>query len=109
MSKKLKAIESTIQPNHKEAEIWVSPTNSDDTKEVKYWNDVKDEWSEGSSGGDEGDRIMVYSFQTSVSDKIYIAVYGYESGEYYWWFGESDSGRALTHDEYKQAIINAAK
>lgn len=36
MSKKLKAIESTIQPNHKEAEIWVSPTNGDGTKEVKY-------------------------------------------------------------------------
>lgn len=51
MSKKLKAIESTIQPNHKEAEIWVTPTNEDGSKEVKYWNRKKHEWDGcGTSG-----------------------------------------------------------
>lgn len=50
MSKKLKAIESEIQPNHKEAEIWVTPTNEDGSKEIKYWNRKKDEWSECGGG-----------------------------------------------------------
>lgn len=71
MSKKLKAIESTIQPNHKEAEIWVSPTNSDGTKEVKYWNDVKDEWSEGSSGsGSAITKVAFIDLQGTSSDHM---------------------------------------
>lgn len=56
MSKKLKAIESTIQPNHKEAEIWVTPTNEDGSKEVKYWNRKKHEWD----GCDGNNPILYY-------------------------------------------------
>lgn len=55
MSKKLKAVESNIQPNHKEAELWVTPTNNDGSKEVKYWNSKTQEWSKCEGEGNGGD------------------------------------------------------
>ena len=59
MSKKLKAIESEIQPNHKEAEIWVTPTNEDGSKEIRYWNRKKDEWSECRESESKGAELLI--------------------------------------------------
>lgn len=55
MSKKLKAVESNIQPNHKEAELWVTSTNNDGSKEVKYWNSKAQSWSKCEGEGNGGD------------------------------------------------------
>lgn len=55
MSKKLKAVESNIQSNHKEAELWVTPTNNDGSKEVKYWNSKAQSWSKCEGEGNGGD------------------------------------------------------
>ena len=55
MSKKLKAVESNIQPNHKEAELWVTHTNNDGSKEVKYWNSKAQQWSKCEGEGNGGD------------------------------------------------------
>ena len=104
MSKKNKIIYSDIQPNAKEAGIWVNTTDGN----VKVEKDGK--WvDDGGSNSGGGDRILIYSFKTYVLGKVYIADYFYNYGEYGWWFGEYDSDVSLTHDEYKQAIIDAAK
>lgn len=74
MSKKLKAIESTIQPNHKEAELWVTPTENDGTKCVKYWNRKEDKWSECGGGND---KVIYYELQDGIvegSDKYYFII-----------------------------------
>lgn len=102
-----------VQPNHKEFKIWVTPTNEDGSKEVKYWNRKKHEW-DGCNGGDSTNQLMVYQFWTDIQDKRYIADYSYFDGEYSWWFWEEEIGNAnewveLTHEEYKRAIVNAAK
>ena len=77
MAKKLKVIESNIQPNPKEAEIWVTPTNEDGSKEVKYWNRKKHEWVEGGSGSGSGsgkklDCLAVLSIITKDNEIVKI-------------------------------------
>lgn len=54
MSKEFKVIESKVQPNHKEAEIWMTPADKDGTREIKHYNNVSQEW-EGGSGSSSGD------------------------------------------------------
>lgn len=44
MSKEFKVIESTIQPNPKEAEIWMTPASQDGTREIKHYNNVSKKW-----------------------------------------------------------------
>lgn len=79
MSKKLKAVESNIQPNHKEAELWVTPTNNDGSKEVKYWNSKAQEWSECSSGdsGGSGEDSWIYYDVRGIDNETLTAVLGF--------------------------------
>lgn len=44
MSKEFKVVESTVQPNPKEAEIWVTPPSQDGSKEVKIYNRKAQMW-----------------------------------------------------------------
>lgn len=50
MTKRNKVIESEIQPNHKEAEVWIKPAKEDGTREVSYWNRKTDSWDECGGG-----------------------------------------------------------
>lgn len=79
MSKKLKAVESSIQPNHKEAELWITPTNNDGSKEVKYWNSKAQEWSECGSGS--GDDNFVY-YKLDKNYNIMDHIYDYDETQY---------------------------
>ena len=54
MSKEFKVIESNIQPNHKEAEIWATPTSNNGTRSLKYWNQKTQSWEGESGGGESG-------------------------------------------------------
>ena len=77
MSKKLKAVESSIQPNHKEAELWITPTNNDGSKEVKYWNSKAQEWSEcGSGSGESESSWAFYKFPDEMDIETRLSTLG---------------------------------
>lgn len=62
MSKEFKVIESNIQPNHKEAEIWATPASNNGTKQLKYWNQKTQSW-EGEGSGGNGSKPAYIGFE----------------------------------------------
>ena len=102
MSKKLKAIESNIQPNHKEAEIWVTPTNEDGSKEVKYWNKKKHEW-DGCNGGEK----LIYMYgDLSSYDALagWFAIY-YDTSTLRGWMTVYDANNKVYSEQEIQGTL----
>lgn len=65
---KNKIIESTVQPNPKEAEVWSIP-KADGSRELKYYDESSKEWKSAGGGSDASAPNMVY-FDGAVFDDI---------------------------------------
>lgn len=67
MSKKFKVIESSIQPNPKEAEIWAIP-QPDGTRVLKQYNETTRTWEGGSAEGGSDDGVGLGQFLVRYAD-----------------------------------------
>ena len=76
MSKRNKIIESPIQPNPKEAEVWAKP-NGDGTRDIKKYDATSNSWvcCGGSESGNNEDNVEYYRIDWDKAEEL-----GYEHG-----------------------------